>query len=205
MCNHEEPKDLDVFESLNRYSFVIFYNKMDDEISNFLKYVDQDDYTMIKFESESEDPLYLACMSHYKPIKVPFLLYRAGLIYSEECIPERIEQIDKENIEKCTTFIQNFVLNEGVTLFMKGSILNPKCRFSRQLASLIIQYGIKNIKSFDILEDPILRHYMKKIMEWPTFPQIFINGEFYGGLDAFVELHGSGQLEKLLNKSENAL
>jgi len=201
MCNQEsskgEEQNSNVFESLDRFAYVIFYENMGNDVTTLIKHVDPNDYTLIKLSS-SEEVLRSACFEHFKPEKLPFILYRNSLVYPENDIFERFNEIDESNIKKYTDFINDFVLKQGLTIFMKGTVANPKCKFSRQLATFIVKYGLKNVKDFDILTDPLLRHYMKKIMEWPTFPQVFINGEFYGGLDSFVELCESGELQKLM-------
>ncbi|CCE62005.1 hypothetical protein TPHA_0B03340 [Tetrapisispora phaffii CBS 4417] len=69
-----------------------------------------------------------------------------------------------------------------VMLFMKGNPTEPKCGFSRQLVGILREYQLR-FGFFDILKDDSVRQGLKKFSDWPTFPQLYINGEFQGGLD----------------------
>ncbi|KAG0661778.1 monothiol glutaredoxin grx4 [Monosporozyma unispora] len=73
-----------------------------------------------------------------------------------------------------------------VMLFMKGSPSEPKCGFSRQLVGMLREHQVR-FGFFDILRDSDVREQMKKFSDWPTFPQLYINGEFQGGLDIIKE------------------
>lgn len=73
-----------------------------------------------------------------------------------------------------------------VMLFMKGSPSEPKCGFSRQLVGMLREHQVR-FGFFDILRDNDVREHMKKFSDWPTFPQLYINGEFQGGLDIIKE------------------
>ncbi|CAI4399278.1 CIH_HP2_G0015650.mRNA.1.CDS.1 [Saccharomyces cerevisiae] len=73
-----------------------------------------------------------------------------------------------------------------VMLFMKGSPSEPKCGFSRQLVGILREHQIR-FGFFDILRDENVRQSLKKFSDWPTFPQLYINGEFQGGLDIIKE------------------
>ena len=87
-------------------------------------------------------------------------------------------------------------------LFMKGDPAAPKCGFSRQtielLTALNAQYG-----TFDILEDEEVRQGLKKFSNWPTYPQLYVDGELVGGLDILRELNESGELEAMLPKKQD--
>ena len=80
---------------------------------------------------------------------------------------------------------------------MKGSIDFPQCGFSGQVASILRQLDVEPF-GVNILEDPDLRQGIKDFSNWPTIPQLYINGEFVGGCDIVNELHQSGELAKLL-------
>jgi len=86
-------------------------------------------------------------------------------------------------------------------LFMKGNPSNPRCGFSRTIISILD--GCKaDYKSFDILQDNDVREGLKKFSNWPTYPQLYINGDLIGGLDIVKEMHESGELESMLPKKE---
>lgn len=73
-----------------------------------------------------------------------------------------------------------------VMLFMKGSPSAPQCGFSRQLVAILREHQVK-FGFFDILKDDTVRQGLKKFSDWPTFPQLYVNGEFQGGLDIIKE------------------
>jgi len=87
-------------------------------------------------------------------------------------------------------------------LFMKGNPANPRCGFSRTIVSLLDGYKT-DYKSFDILQDNDVREGLKKFSKWPTYPQLYLNGELIGGLDIVKEMDESGELESMLPKKES--
>jgi len=80
-----------------------------------------------------------------------------------------------------------------VMVFMKGDPDTPKCGFSRTLMGILQETGIE-FDTFDILTDEDVRQGMKKFSNWPTFPQLYVKGEFIGGLDIIKEIKESGEL-----------
>lgn len=85
-------------------------------------------------------------------------------------------------------------------LFMKGSPQEPCCGFSRQIVELFKQHSIQ-YSSFDILSDEEVRQGLKTFSNWPTYPQVYVNGELVGGLDIVKELAESGELENTCPKA----
>uniref|UniRef100_A0A3Q3FSV8 Glutaredoxin 3 n=1 Tax=Labrus bergylta TaxID=56723 RepID=A0A3Q3FSV8_9LABR len=85
-------------------------------------------------------------------------------------------------------------------LFMKGSAQDPRCGFSRQIVALLKTHGIQ-FSSFDILSDEEVRQGLKAYSNWPTYPQLYANGELVGGLDIVKELAESGELENTCPKA----
>ena|SRR3989338_7441140 len=93
--------------------------------------------------------------------------------------------------------IQKDVKENKIMLYMKGTPEAPMCGFSAQTVSVLKSYNVP-IKAKNVLDDPELRQGIKEFTEWPTIPQVFINGEFIGGCDIITEMHESGELKKLL-------
>ncbi|WVQ85283.1 Grx4 family monothiol glutaredoxin [Cryptococcus sp. DSM 104549] len=89
-----------------------------------------------------------------------------------------------------------------VVLFMKGNPTAPKCGFSRQTVGLLREQGVE-FAWFDILSDEDVRQGLKKVNDWPTFPQIIVNGELIGGLDILREMIESGEFQEVLNGDED--
>mmetsp|Transcript_22784 Transcript_22784/g.17218 ORF Transcript_22784/g.17218 Transcript_22784/m.17218 type:complete len:88 (+) Transcript_22784:461-724(+) len=71
--------------------------------------------------------------------------------------------------------------------FIKGTPEQPKCKFTRRLLEMFAKYQYK-FKTFDILEDERVRQWLKHYSKWPTFPQVYLNGSFVGGVDVITEL-----------------
>jgi monothiol glutaredoxin len=80
-----------------------------------------------------------------------------------------------------------------VVLFMKGVPAQPQCGFSAQAVRVLSQYGVA-VHGEDVLRDPALRQTMKDFSQWPTFPQVYIKGEFIGGCDILTQMHQAGEL-----------
>lgn len=85
-----------------------------------------------------------------------------------------------------------------VILYMKGSPDFPQCGFSGQTVAALKAVG-KPFAYVNILEDPEVREGLKVYSNWPTFPQLYVNGELIGGCDIIVEMYHSGELQQLLN------
>ncbi len=93
--------------------------------------------------------------------------------------------------------IENEVKNNKVVLYMKGTADMPMCGFSSQTVGILKSYNIP-FKAINVLEDEEIRQGIKEYANWPTIPQLYINGEFVGGCDITTELHQSGELAELL-------
>lgn len=95
--------------------------------------------------------------------------------------------------------IDEDVKKHPVILYMKGTKLMPVCGFSSQVVSILNHFGI-SFETRNVLENEALRAAIKAYSEWPTLPQLYINGEFIGGCDIVTELFESGDLEKMLTE-----
>ncbi|KAJ1704094.1 hypothetical protein LUZ63_003873 [Rhynchospora breviuscula] len=89
------------------------------------------------------------------------------------------------------------VKENPVMIYMKGVPDAPRCGFSALAVKVLQQYGVP-IGARDILSDLQLKESVKNYSKWPTFPQIFINGEFVGGSDIILSMHQKGELKDLL-------
>lgn len=91
------------------------------------------------------------------------------------------------------------LINKGpIMVFIKGTPSSPRCGFTRQLVSILSEQGVQ-YDYFDILQDEEIRQSLKKFSDWPTYPQIYIKGDFVGGLDIFKEMVTSGQFREMTN------
>ena len=97
--------------------------------------------------------------------------------------------------------IDELVKNNRVMLFMKGSAQFPMCGFSGRAIQLLKASGATDLKTFNVLEDDGVRQGIKDYAQWPTIPQLYVNGEFVGGSDIMTEMYESGELQQLLTKA----
>ena len=93
--------------------------------------------------------------------------------------------------------IKNLISTSRVFLFMKGSPEMPQCGFSANVCAILKATGTE-FKSFDILSDPEIRQGVKDFSNWPTFPQLYLNGELVGGSDIISEMYNTGELQEIL-------
>ncbi len=94
--------------------------------------------------------------------------------------------------------IKSDVENNKVVLYMKGVPDAPQCGFSAATVQIVQAYG-KPFKAVDVLANPEIRQRLPEYSNWPTFPQLFIDGKLVGGCDIIHELRDNGELEKMLN------
>ena len=97
-----------------------------------------------------------------------------------------------------TEKIESQIKGNKVILFMKGNREMPQCGFSARVVQILYSYDVM-YETVDVLSDPEIRQGIKDYSNWPTIPQLYVNGEFVGGCDICVELSKSGELETILN------
>ena len=94
--------------------------------------------------------------------------------------------------------IRQTVTSNPVVLYMKGSPQMPMCGFSATATQILKLCGVEEFLAVDVLQDPDIRQGIKDYANWPTIPQLYVNGEFVGGCDIMREMYQSGELQKLL-------
>lgn len=94
--------------------------------------------------------------------------------------------------------IHEQVTQHPVVLYMKGTPQFPQCGFSATAAQILKACGVTEYFSVNVLEDQEIREGVKQYANWPTIPQLYIQGQFIGGSDIMRELYQSGELQKLL-------
>ncbi len=97
--------------------------------------------------------------------------------------------------------IQNYINNNDVCLFMKGTPETPQCGFSMAVSNVLKHLKV-NFKGVNVLEDENLRKGIKEFSDWPTIPQLYIKGEFIGGCDIVKEMFEKGELNSLLKEKK---
>jgi monothiol glutaredoxin len=101
-------------------------------------------------------------------------------------------------------FIHQTVTDNPVVLFMKGTAQFPQCGFSGRAIQLLKQAGARQLVTVNVLEDDDVRQAVKDYANWPTIPQLYVNGQFVGGSDILTEMFESGELQTLLKDSQAA-
>ena len=95
--------------------------------------------------------------------------------------------------------IREQVQGNDVVLYMKGTPQFPQCGFSSAAVQVLRACGIRRVMAVNVLEDPEIRQGIKEFANWPTIPQLYVNGEFVGGSDIMKEMYESGELQSLLD------
>ncbi|WP_026816755.1 Grx4 family monothiol glutaredoxin [Arenimonas composti] len=98
--------------------------------------------------------------------------------------------------------IKAVVEGHPVVLFMKGTPQFPMCGFSSRAVQALKAAGAGGFHTVNVLEDPEIRANLPRYSDWPTFPQLFVNGELIGGCDITVELHESGELARIVGEAQ---
>ncbi|MBE9175644.1 Grx4 family monothiol glutaredoxin [Synechocystis salina LEGE 06155] len=93
--------------------------------------------------------------------------------------------------------IDQLVTTNKVMVFMKGTKLMPQCGFSNNVVQILNMLGIP-FETLDVLADAEIRQGIKEYSNWPTIPQVYVNGEFVGGSDIMIELYQNGELQEML-------
>ena len=105
-----------------------------------------------------------------------------------------------ESIER----IKSIVESAPIVLFMKGTPQFPMCGFSSRAVQALKAAGATELHTVNVLEEPEIRANLPRYSDWPTFPQLFINGELIGGCDITLELHEKGELAQMVRDASKA-
>lgn len=94
--------------------------------------------------------------------------------------------------------IAQLVKGHKIVLFMKGTAQFPMCGFSGRAIQILKANGVTDLVTVNVLEDEAIRQGIKDYANWPTIPQLYVDGEFVGGSDIMMEMHQAGELQALL-------
>ncbi len=95
--------------------------------------------------------------------------------------------------------IKELIEKNAIVLFMKGTPTFPQCGFSSK-AVMLLKSCNAQFASVNVLEEPEIRQGIKEYSNWPTIPQLYVNGEFIGGSDIMIEMYESGELQTLIKQ-----
>ena len=93
--------------------------------------------------------------------------------------------------------LKDIIADNKIILFMKGNPHQPQCGFSDRVVDILKEHQTE-FSYIDILLDPQVRATLPSVSEWPTFPQLFVDGELVGGCDIITEMHQAGELKEVL-------
>lgn len=113
--------------------------------------------------------------------------------------PKVKKELTEENV---ISEIDKWVKENKVIVFIKGSKEMPKCGFSNYMIQILKFYKITDFKGVNVLESDIIRKGVKDYSNWPTFPQLYVNGELIGGVDIVKEMHENGSFQELCERNK---
>ncbi len=171
-------------KNLEGHAYILFYFMKSPETEKLLMHSDENTCCV---DLSTSERLAKIISDKYKIEQFPALLYRKGIVYPTDNVPKRLAEIDSQNISAIKKFLDTFLLEDGFTVFIKGTIEKPYCKYTKQLVKKLQELSIHNIKDFDIFTDENMRYYLKIINSWNTYPMIYHNKKFIGGLDIFLE------------------
>ncbi|XP_001929028.1 glutaredoxin-related protein 5, mitochondrial [Sus scrofa] len=96
--------------------------------------------------------------------------------------------------------LDTLVKKDKVVVFLKGTPEQPQCGFSNAVVQILRLHGVRDYAAYNVLDDPQLRQGIKDYSNWPTIPQVYLNGEFVGGCDILLQMHQNGDLVEELKK-----
>ncbi|GAB5354540.1 hypothetical protein AAMO2058_000127200 [Amorphochlora amoebiformis] len=112
--------------------------------------------------------------------------------------PQPKQQLELQDIHQ---LIQQDVKENPLMVYMKGTPNAPQCGFSNQVVQILKHMGY-DFRARNVLQDNMLREGVKQFSDWPTIPQVYVDGEFVGGCDIIMEMYKTGELEDLLEGSK---
>jgi len=123
-----------------------------------------------------------------------------GVNIVEEMIDgDEFQTLIQPHMETLDQKLKRVINKDRIMLFMKGNVDHPQCGFSNRMVELLQSSSSSQFSTFDILSDNEVRQGLKTYSNWPTYPQLYIDGELIGGLDVCVELKDDGELKEMLD------
>ncbi len=111
--------------------------------------------------------------------------------------PKVKQEINDQNVMK---IIDDWVKQNDVVIFMKGTREMPRCGFSNYVVQILNFYKIRNVKVVNILESQTVRESVKQYSNWPTYPQLYVKGNLIGGCDIIKEMHENGTFKEMAER-----
>lgn len=156
------------------------------EVSAVPYFILVQDGTILKELSGADPKEFVKALNDHKGTKKVDQEPAAQGSVAEEEEDEEDEEDEEETEQELSDRLTKLTQAAPIMLFMKGSPSEPKCGFSRQMVGILREHQVR-FGFFDILKDASVREGLKKFSDWPTFPQLYVQGEFQGGLDIIKE------------------
>ncbi|CAF1083659.1 unnamed protein product [Adineta steineri] len=112
------------------------------------------------------------------------------------------QQKTHEKEKDMKKYLESLINQAPLMLFIKGTPETPRCGFTKELLNLLDNANIKDFKTFDILQDENVRQKLKEYSSWQTYPQVYVNGQFVGGLDILKQMNEEGTLVQTLKGNQ---
>jgi monothiol glutaredoxin len=108
-----------------------------------------------------------------------------------------------QTTDVATAPIDDTIKAHPIVLFMKGTLESPQCGFSAAVVDVLRHYDVP-VHAIDVLAHPAIRQAIKIYSDWPTIPQLYLNGTFIGGCDIVREMHATGELAELIGNTQQS-
>lgn len=189
----------ETFNTLEKYDTIIAYTNNEDIPEKFVQDAEANAVTV----DLTNEELRKCFFENYKIEKLPCLITAGVPVYDNENYKESLEKAKAHAYEKTVLKINTILEKHENFVFIKGTPTRPECGFTSQLITLLKDVGLENGKDYgflNIYEHENIRQALKKLNNWKTFPQVYLNGEFCGGLDVLRDMEGNGSLQELVAK-----
>lgn len=187
---YTEEEVEEAIDALRKTPEFLAYEQEDDRLREMSSAVAED---VLMVDLGASDSLRDLFMKAFQVRELPVLIADGKQIYYSS---EFRKEVEGGAIEMAMGLIKK----SRMALFIKGTPTSPQCGFTVQLMRLMEEEGLVNGRDYvyyDILTNAQLREGLKRHSQWPTYPQIYIDGEFCGGLDVFRRMKESGELSRL--------
>lgn len=202
MAKAAEGKHSDIFGELDKYSTIIAYSDGNDDLTVFEKNAG---YNKTYVDLRVSDELKAKFIEHYSVEKLPCMIKFGCNIYLDEHSDKMLLEAKKREDLHYMRMTSDLIGSARVFIFIKGRASAPKCKFTRQLLGILEEQGLvyeRDFLDFDVLLDHVLRERLKTLHNWPTFPQVFVQGKFIGGLNALKVAVENGIFHNMLNNKD---
>jgi Grx4 family monothiol glutaredoxin len=112
------------------------------------------------------------------------------------------EQRKTEQEKDMKKYLESLIHQSPLMLFLTGTPEKPQCRFTKELMNIFTKLNITDYETFDILQDENVQEKLKEYSSWPTYPQIYLNGQLIGGLDIVKQMYEDGTLVQTLTERQ---